>query len=98
MKAHEEAGPLDEKTSNLVQLAVCVVLRSEGGLHSHARRAIQAGASMDERYHPVALLMNTVDFPTTATAFSWIGDLRKKKKLYNKKDVLIKYYHYCPVN
>ena len=87
MKAHEEAGklaceagPLDEKTGNLVQLAACVVLWSEGGVHSHARRAIQAGASMDEIYHTIALLMNTVGFPATAAAFSWVGDLQKKKK------------------
>lgn len=87
MKAHEEAGkiaceagPLDEKTGNLVQLAACVALRSEGGVHSHARRAIQAGASMNEIYHTLALLISTVGFPTTAAAFSWLGDLRKKKK------------------
>ena len=75
-----EAGPIDEKTGNLVQLAACVAQRSEGGVHSHARRAIQAGASMDEIYHTIALLMNTVGFPTTAAAFSWISDLQKKKK------------------
>jgi 4-carboxymuconolactone decarboxylase len=87
MKAHEEAGriacetgPLDEKTANLVQFAACVALRSEGGVHSHARRAIGAGASMDEIYHTLALLINTVGFPTTAAAFSWLGDPEKKKK------------------
>ena len=65
MKAHEEAGkiaceagPLDEKTGNLVQLAACAALRSEGGVHSHARRAIQAGASMNEVYHTLALLIS----------------------------------------
>jgi 4-carboxymuconolactone decarboxylase len=87
MKAHEEtgrlakeAGPIDAKTGNLVQLAACVALRSEGGVHSHARRAIQAGASRDEIYHTIALLMNTVGFPTTAAAFSWVNDLLNKKK------------------
>ncbi len=87
MKAHEEAGklaketgPIEAKTGNLIQLAACVALRSEGGVHSHARRAMQAGASKDEIYHTIALLINTVGFPTTAAAFSWVNDLMTKKK------------------
>ena len=87
MKAHEEvgklareAGPLDEKTGNLVQLAASVALRSEGGVHSHARRALKAGASKDEIYHTIALLMNTVGFPTVAAAFSWVNDIMAKKR------------------
>ena len=87
MKAHEEvgrlareAGPLDAKTGNLIQLAASVALRSEGGVHSHAKRAIQAGASKDEIYHTIALLMNTVGFPTIAAAFSWVNDIVAKKK------------------
>jgi len=87
MKAHEdagkrakEAGPIDAKTGNLIQLAACVALRSEGGVHSHARRAMQAGASGDEVYHTIALLINTVGFPTIAAAFSWVNDVVEKKK------------------
>ena len=87
MKAHEdagkrakEAGPIDAKTANLIQLAACVALRSEGGVHSHARRALQAGASRDEIYHSIALLINTVGFPTIAAAFSWVNDIVGKKK------------------
>lgn len=87
MKAYEEAGnlaketgPIDGKTGNLIQMAACVALRSEGGVHSHARRAMQAGASIDEIYHTVALLINTVGFPTAAAAFSWVSDLVGKKK------------------
>ena len=87
MKAHEEvgklakeAGPIDAKTGNLIQLAACVAQRSEGGVHSHARRAMQAGASKDEIYHTIALLINTVGFPTIAAAFSWVNDIVGKKK------------------
>jgi len=86
MTAHEEAGkiakdsgPLDMKTANLVQLAACVALRSEGGVHSHVRRAMEAGASKDDIYHTLALLISTVGFPTTAAAFSWVNDLIGKK-------------------
>lgn len=85
MEAHEEAGrvarkagPIDAKTGNLIQLAACIALRSEGGVHSHARRAIKAGATESEIYHAIALLMNTVGFPTTAAAFSWVKDILEK--------------------
>lgn len=87
MRAHEEAGrlskeagPIDAKTGNLIQLAACVALRSEGGVHSHARRALEAGASKAEIYHAIALLINTVGFPTTAAAFSWVNDIIGKKR------------------
>lgn len=87
MKAHEEtgrlakeAGPIDAKTGNLIQLAACVAQRSEGGVHSHARRALKAGASRDEIYHTIALLINTVGFPTIAAAFSWVNDIVGKKR------------------
>ena len=86
MKAHEEAGklareagPIDAKTGNLIQLAASVALRSEGGVHSHAKRAIEAGASKDEIYHTIALLMNTVGFPTIAAAFSWVNDTMQRR-------------------
>ena len=87
MEAHEEAGklakeagPIDAKTANLIQMAACVALRSEGGVHSHARRAIEAGASKDETYQAIALLIGTVGFPTAAAAFSWVNDLVATKK------------------
>jgi AhpD family alkylhydroperoxidase len=76
----KETGPLDEKTGHLIQLAACAALRSEGGVHSHARRAIKAGASKDEIYQTIALLINTIGFPTTAAAFSWVNDIVGKKK------------------
>ena len=76
----KKAGPLDEKTSHLIQMAVCAALRSEGGVHSHARRAVKAGASPKEIYQTLALLINTIGFPTTAAAFSWVNDILGKKK------------------
>jgi 4-carboxymuconolactone decarboxylase len=68
-------GPLDEKTSHLVQLAAAAAIRSEGSVHSHARRAIKAGATPDEIYHAIMLLTSTIGFPTTSAALSWVHDL-----------------------
>jgi len=79
-KLAKKTGPIDEKTSHLIQMAVCAALRSEGGVHSHARRAVKAGASPKEIYQTLALLINTIGFPTTAAAFSWVNDILGKKK------------------
>ena len=70
-----KAGPLDEKTGHLVQLAASAAAGSEGGVHSHAKRALKAGASKEEVLHAVALLINTIGFPSTAAAFSWVSDV-----------------------
>jgi 4-carboxymuconolactone decarboxylase len=76
----KEAGPIDAKTSHLIQLAACVALGTEGGVHSHVRRALEAGATNDEIFHVVALLISTVGFPKAAASFSWISDIIEKKK------------------
>jgi 4-carboxymuconolactone decarboxylase len=73
-------GPLDEKTSHLIQLAAAAAIRSEGSVHSHARRAIKAGATPEEIYHTIMLLTSTIGFPTTSAALSWVSDLTCEKK------------------
>lgn len=79
-KAAGESGPIDEKTGHLIQLAAAVAIRSEGGVHSHIRRAMEKGAKTDEIYHAIMLLTSTIGFPTVAAAVSWADDLLKKKK------------------
>lgn len=71
----KESGPLDNKTSELIQLAAAATLRSEGAVHSHARRALELGASADEVYHALILLTSTIGFPNVAAAISWVDDL-----------------------
>ena len=70
-----QAGPLDAKTSHLVQLAAAAAIRSEGSVHSHVRRALQAGAKPEEIYHTVILLTSTIGFPNTSAALSWVFDV-----------------------
>jgi 4-carboxymuconolactone decarboxylase len=78
--AVREEGPLDEKTSELIQLGAAAALQSEGSVHSHTRRAFQAGATKDEIYHALLLLVSTIGFPRVSAAISWAGDLLNKKK------------------
>ena len=74
------AGPLDAKTSHLVQLAAAAAIRSQGSVHSHARRALQAGAKPEEIVHAVVLLTSTIGFPNTSAALSWVHDVLGEKK------------------
>ena len=77
-KAAKEAGPIDEKTAQLIQLAAATASRSEGAVHSHTRRALEAGASSGEIYQAILLLTSTVGFPTVTAALSWAGDVIDK--------------------
>ncbi len=74
-KAVRNAGPIDRKTSHLIQLAGAAAIRAEGSVHSHARRAIEAGANPDELYHALILLTSTIGFPTVSAALSWVDDV-----------------------
>jgi AhpD family alkylhydroperoxidase len=74
-KALREAGPIDEKTGQLIQLAAAAAGRSEGGVHSHTKRALQAGATADEVYHSLILLTSTIGFPAVAASLSWAKDI-----------------------
>lgn len=71
----KEMGPIDEKTSHLIQLAASAAIRSEGGVHSHARRALILGASSEELYHSLLVITGTIGFPTVAAAISWVDDI-----------------------
>jgi 4-carboxymuconolactone decarboxylase len=73
--AAQHAGPLDEKITQLVQLAAAAAIRSEGAVHSHARRALELGASREEIHHALICIASTIGFPTVRAALSWADDV-----------------------
>jgi 4-carboxymuconolactone decarboxylase len=77
-RAVRREGPLDEKTVQLVQLAASAAIRSEGAVHSHTRRALDAGAEPEEVRHALLLLTSTIGFPTVRAALSWADDILKE--------------------
>jgi len=83
-RAARASGPLNQKTSHLIQLAAAAAIRSEGSVHSHTRRALQAGAKPEEIYHTLILLSSTIGFPTVSAALSWADDVIKDSKLDEK--------------
>jgi len=77
-EAARKAGPLGGKTAHLIQLAAAAAIRSEGSVHSHVRRALEAGATPGEIRHTLILLASTIGFPTVAAALTWAEDVLKK--------------------
>ena len=77
-KACAEAGPLDAKTRRLVKLALAIGARSEGAVHSHARRGLEEGLSAEELHHVAILGIPTLGFPTSFAALTWIDDITGK--------------------
>ena len=70
----KQAGPLEPKVAELIQLAAAAAVGSEGSVHSHTRRALRAGATADEINHAILLLTSTIGFPAVAAALSWVDD------------------------
>jgi alkylhydroperoxidase/carboxymuconolactone decarboxylase family protein YurZ len=69
-EACRQAGPLDGRTAALVKLAIAIGSRQEGAVHSHVRRSIEAGATIDECRHVVLLATTTIGFPAMMAALS----------------------------
>lgn len=78
--AARTAGPLDPKTVHLIQLAAAAAMRSEGAVHSHARRALDEGATREEIGHALVTIISTVGFPTVSAALSWVNDVTEQHK------------------
>ncbi len=76
----KEAGPIEERTAQLIQLAAAAASRSQGAVHSHTRRAIDAGASREEIRHALVLLISTIGFPHVMAALSWAEDILEESK------------------
>ncbi len=79
-KVVKQEGPLDERTAHLIQLAAAATIHSEGAVHSHVRRAMEAGVTPEEIYHAIILLTCTIGFPTVVAALSWAENVIKVKK------------------
>ena len=74
-----EAGPLDAKTRALVKLALAAGAWREGAVHSHTRRAREAGCTPDEIRHVILLGTTTLGFPSMMAALTWVEDVLKRR-------------------
>ncbi len=74
-KECQKAGPLNSRERALAKLAIAIGAGLEGAVHSHTRRALDAGVSSDEIRHTVFLSMTTIGFPSMMKALAWIEDV-----------------------
>lgn len=79
------AGPLNKKNRELAKLALAIGAGLEGAVHSHTRRALEAGADPKEIYHVVLLGITTIGFPATMAAMTWVGDDLKSASAVKKR-------------
>lgn len=65
---HEDGGPLDEKTKRLMKVAISATIQNEYSLTTHIRKALKAGASLEDVEHTILLVAPTVGFPAMMKA------------------------------
>lgn len=73
--ATRAAGPLSPAQAELVKLALAAGARIQGAIHSHARRALEAGATPDEIRHVALLAITTLGFPSAMAVRAMIEDV-----------------------
>lgn len=73
--ASREAAGFEEKETELIKLALAMGSRLEGAVHSHARRALEAGATAAEVRGVALLGLTTLGLPHAMMGTSWIEDV-----------------------
>lgn len=70
-----KSGPLDQKTLHLIQLGVAIGTASRGGVRSHVRRALEAGAGSEEIFQTVLISGTIVGFPAMIASYGWAKEV-----------------------
>ena len=70
-----QAGPLDEKTQDLIKLGIAVGANLKGAIMSHTRKALAAGATPEEIRQSVLLALTTIGFPTMMAAMALVDEV-----------------------
>ncbi|MDR8391645.1 carboxymuconolactone decarboxylase family protein [Aliifodinibius sp. S!AR15-10] len=69
------AGPIDQKTRELIKLAISCGAQKEGAVHSHTKKALDAGATKEDIHHVVLLTLPTLGMPSMMAAMTWVDDI-----------------------
>jgi alkylhydroperoxidase/carboxymuconolactone decarboxylase family protein YurZ len=76
--ASREAAGFPEKQAELLKLALAMGSRLEGAVHSHARRALEAGATPAEVRGVALLGLTTLGLPHSMMGTSWVEDVLRE--------------------
>src|ERR1044072_4591587 len=77
-KAVAGAGPLDKKTQLLIKVGISIAAGLEGGTHSNARKALEAGAPAEEVRQAAILGLTTIGFPGMMKGLAWVDEVLEK--------------------
>ena len=78
--ACKAAGPLDERTAELVKLGISIGAGMSGATRSHTRKALEAGAERDEIVHAVLMATTTVGFPNMMRGLAWVESVFEEER------------------
>jgi len=70
-EACAQSGPLDRKTRELIKVGISGAANQITALQRHTVMAVQAGATQEEVYQTILLLITTVGFPRASAALQW---------------------------
>ena len=70
-----QAGPIDQINQHLIRMGIAVGAQSQGAVRSHARRALDAGATKEQVLQTVLLSSTIVGFPAMIAAYGWLEEL-----------------------
>lgn len=65
------AGPLDQKTRELIKLGMAAAVKSMSGVQSHTHRALEVNATPAEIEHAIISGISTLGFSTMMAALTW---------------------------
>jgi len=70
-----EAGPLDQKSQDLIKLGIAIGANSRGAVMSSTRKALESGATKEEIAHAALLSLTTTGFPNMIAALQWVDSV-----------------------
>ena len=70
-----EAGPLSDRERRLAKLGIAIGARSEGGVRSHARKALAEGIEPEGIRQAAVLAISTAGYPAAMAAYAWINQV-----------------------
>ena len=74
------AGPLDNKSQDLIKLGIAIGVNSRGAVMSAVRKALASQASPEEINHAILLSITTTGFPNMIAAMGWAQEVLDKQK------------------
>lgn len=74
-EACAKAGPIEGQALRLLKLALAIGAGSEGGVHSHCRRALEEGVPKEALKQVALLAVPTLGFPKAVAALTWVEDV-----------------------